>query len=122
MLLVSSLLKREEHIGLVEATVPDSGPMVYDGRVLDEYLVEILAQSMAVIDGYDSVREGKPPSGGFLVGLKRFNIHMRPVPGGSLVISLVKLFEFGPMTIMEGQVSSDGRVLAKGELKVWIPE
>ncbi len=122
MLLVSSLLMREETLGRVSATVPDSGPMVHQGRVLDEYLVEILAQSMAVIDGYDSVRDGKPPSGGFLVGLKHFNIHRVPVPGQSLVITLVKLFEFGPMTIMEGRVKSGEALLAEGELKVWIPE
>ncbi len=122
MLLVSTLLSRKETVGKVSATVPSTGPMVHEGRVLDEYLVEILAQSMAVIDGYDSVIEGKPPSGGFLVGLKQFTIHSLPVPGDQLLITLIKLFEFGPMTIMEGRVSRDDAILAQGELKVWIPE
>ncbi len=121
MLLVSSLLVRDENRGRVTATVPESGPMVNGDRVLDEYLVEILAQSMAVIDGYDAILDGKPPSGGFLVGLKHFTVYSMPVPGQSLLITLSKLFEFGPMTIMEGRVESDDRLFAEGELKVWIP-
>jgi len=121
MLLVSSLLQRDETSGRVSATVPVSGPMIHNKRVLDEYLVEIMAQSMAVIDGYDAVIDGKPPSGGFLVGLKHFSVYSLPLPGQSLEITLIKLFEFGPMTIMKGQVESGDTLLADGELKVWIP-
>lgn len=122
MLLVSALLIREETVGQVQARVPRSGLMVHEGTVLNEYLVEIMAQSMAVIDGYDSIRAGKPPSGGFLVGLKAFNWYASPSPGQLLVITLTKLFEFGPMTIMKGRVDADDVLLAEGELKVWIQQ
>jgi len=122
MLLVSSLLLREETVGKVSATVPATGPMVRGGTVLHEYLIEILAQSMAVIDGYDSLVEGKPPSGGFLVGLKHFRWYSQPVPGQALTVTLSKLFEFGPMTVMEGHVDAMGTLVAEGELKVWIPQ
>ena len=122
MLLVSSLVKREETVGIIEATVPESGPMINDGAVLDEYLVEIVAQSMAVIDGYDAMCAGKPPSGGLLVGLKRFSILSVPYPGQKLDIMLRKLIEFGPMTVMEGTVTAGSTILASGELKVWTPE
>ena len=122
MLLVSSLVKREETVGIIEATVPESGPMVNDGSVLSEYLVEIVAQSMAVVDGYDAMCAGKAPSGGLLVGLKCFKILALPSPGQKLNIVLKKLVEFGPMTVMEGTVTAGNSVLASGELKVWTPE
>lgn len=122
MLLVNCLAARDERQGIVEATVPESGPMVTGRGVLPEYLVEILAQSMAVIDGYDSVKAGREPTGGFLVGLNRFVWSAFPLPGQKLNVTLAKSFEFGSMIIMNGGVTAGGVFLAGGELKVWIPE
>lgn len=122
MLLVNCLIARDERRGVVEATVPESGPMITGMGVLPEYMVEILAQSMAVIDGYDSLKAGRRPSGGFLVGLNRFLWSGSPVPGQRLEVTLARSFEFGPMIIMNGGVTAKGALMAGGELKVWIPE
>ena len=122
MLLVNCLMSRDEKQGIVEATVPESGPMITGRGILPEYLVEILAQSMAVIDGYDSVQAGRQPTGGFLVGLNRFAWSDFPLPGQCLYVTLAKSFEFGPMIIMNGSVMAEDTLMAGGELKVWIPE
>ena len=85
-----------------------------------EYFIELVAQSMAAVNGYDALIDGEETGRGFLVGIDAFSWQGTAEPGGLLKIELEKNFEFGPVTVMVGKVlNKAGKVLATGEIKAW---
>lgn len=122
MLLVDQLVSRERqaNFALIAASVPTTGIFIEHDQVLPEYFIELVAQAMAAVNGYDGRVDGAPSGRGFLVGIDDFNWHGIAKPGERLLIELQKNFEFGPVTVMAGQVLNEtGDILAGGEIKVW---
>jgi 3-hydroxymyristoyl/3-hydroxydecanoyl-(acyl carrier protein) dehydratase len=123
MLLVARLVVRDRpgNFSVVEAVVPPAGIFVgADGDVLPEYFVELVAQAMAAVNGYDCLLDGEPAGRGFLVGIEDFRWHGSVAPGERLRVEMVKNFQFGPVTVMAGKViNGAGEVLAGGEIRAW---
>jgi 3-hydroxymyristoyl/3-hydroxydecanoyl-(acyl carrier protein) dehydratase len=123
MLLVDRLVARERqaNFSVVEASAPADGIFVEQGRgLLPEYYIELVAQAMAAVNGYDCLVDGAEAGRGFLVGIDDFSWQGTAEPGERLRIELKKNFEFGPVTVMVGQVLNGvGEVLAGGEIKAW---
>jgi len=123
MLLAGALTFRDRpgNLSVVTATAPTGGVFVGPGgQVFPEYLVELVAQGMAAVNGYDAITDNDPATRGFLVGIDRFVWSGAAVAGEELRVELVKTFEFGPVTVMSGKVFNAGDVLlAEGEIKAW---
>ena len=123
MLLVDRLLHRDREIesAVVEAVVPEAGVFVDpEGKLLPEYFIELVAQSMAAVNGYDCRCDGLGPGRGFLVGIESFSWQGGAEPREILEVEMEKTLEFGPVTVMKGRVlNSSGGVLAEGQIKVW---
>jgi 3-hydroxyacyl-[acyl-carrier-protein] dehydratase len=120
MLIIHQLLERNEDTTLAEAMVPTEGIFLDpQGGLLPEYFIELIAQSVAAINGFDARKESRPPLIGYLVGIDNFSWIDKARPGETLQISLKKTFEFQAVTIMEGRVIGPNGLVAYGELKVW---
>jgi len=123
MLLVSTLVHRDRpgNFSVVVATAPHSGVFLGpDGGVIPEYFVELVAQGGAAVNGYDAITDNAGKTRGFLVGIDSFIWQGSASPGEELRVELVKTFEFGPVTMMRGQVFNRGnQMLAEGEIKAW---
>ena len=123
MLLVNRLVARDRdaNFSAVEALAPVDGIFVEQGwGILPEYFIELVAQAMAAVNGYDGLVDGEEAGRGFLVGIDDFSWQGTAEPGELLRIELKKNFEFGPVTVMVGQVlNGAGEVLAGGEIKAW---
>ncbi len=122
MLLVDRLVARDRqtNFSAAEASVPVDGIFVEQGAVLPEYFIELVAQAMAAVNGYDGLVDGVKAGRGFLVGIDGFTWQGTAVPGELLRIEMAKDFEFGPVTVMAGKVLNEaGVVLASGEIKAW---
>jgi len=120
MLIIHQLLERNDDTTLVEAIVPTEGIFLDpQGGLLPEYFVELIAQSIAAINGFDARKESRPPLIGYLVGIDNFSWIDKALPGETLQISLKKTFEFQAVTIMEGRIIGPNGLVACGELKVW---
>lgn len=123
MLLVEQLVARDRaaNFSAVEAAVPPAGIFVApDGGVLPEYFVELVAQAMAAVNGYDCLLDGARTGRGFLVGIEGFSWHGSAAPGERLRVEMRQNFQFGPVTVMAGKViNGAGEVLAGGEIRAW---
>ena len=123
MLLIDRLVGRDRdaNFSVIEASAPAAGIFVEKGGgILPEYFIELVAQAMAAINGYDSLADGGKTGRGFLVGVEDFSWQGTAEPGELLRIELKKNFEFGPVTVMVGKVlNGAGEVLAGGEIKAW---
>ena len=121
MLLVSRLLKREEDKGFaeVEAVAPEEGPFLVDKTVLPEYCIEVMAQAVAVVNGFseDAKREG---AAGFLAGIDDFSWQGQPEPGDRLRVRVYRTLSFGNIHIFSGTITGPSGKLAAGQMKIWI--
>lgn len=120
MLLIDRLIERKGDMAVAEAHVPQKGPCVDKERgLLPEFFIEIIAQTMAAVNGYDALLEGKKLNDGFLVGIDDFSWNTAPLPNKTLQVKVEKTFEFGVVKIIRGEVLCNDVLLAKGEIKVW---
>ena len=120
MLFIDSLLERFGDRATASAIVPDDGICVDPAQgVLPEFFIEVIAQTMAAVNGYDALCDGKKKHDGFLVGIDEFIFEGIPAAGGTIRIEIEKIFEFGAVKIIRGQVFEGDMLLASGTLKVW---
>lgn len=122
MLLVEQLLERDrgKDTVLVEAVIPAKGSLFACGPdLLPEYLVELLAQTMAAGNGWDAMQDGRQSNRGYLVGVEDYSWVAAPVAGETVRIAMYKTFEFGAVTIMHGRIEGRAGLLAQGQVKVW---
>ncbi len=123
MLVVDRLVERDrgDNFSVVEAEAPAGGIFNPTGNsVIPEYFMELLAQAMAAVNGFDSISDGKESGTGFLVGIDDFRWFGPPVSGGNFRVEIVKSFEFGQVTVVSGKIfDSSGDLIASGEIKAW---
>jgi len=123
MLVIDRLLERDRsaNFSVVEAEVPGEGVFVdTQGGILPEYFIELAAQAMAAVNGYDGLVGGKEVGRGFLVGIESFSWSAAVFPGEKLTVAIKKDYEFGPVSVMAGKVFNQaGEIVAEGEIKAW---
>jgi len=126
MLLVDRLIQVEDEddpksFSVVAATSPREGIFLENNRVLPEYLVELMAQSVAAVDGYENTRPEKRPTKGFLASIDNFSCSGKIKPGVELRVELIKGLSFGSIFLFTGSIYTNdtNRLLAQGQLKIW---
>ena len=120
MLLIDRLIERKGDMAVAEACVPQNGLCVdKEHGLLPEFFIEIIAQTMAAVNGYDALLDGKKINDGFLVGLDNFSCNTVPLSHKTLHIKVEKTFEFGDVKIIRGEVLCNDVQLVMGEIKVW---
>ncbi len=119
MLFVDQLLERSGNRAKALAEMPVEGICVDDGMVFPEFFIEVVAQAMAMANGYDALRSGSRMNDGMLVGIDSFSFYHTASPGTRLRIEIEKIFEFGTVKIIHGEVFDADVLLASGDIKVW---
>jgi len=91
------------------------------GSVAETAMVECVAQTVAAAEAKraTSPRMPGPSRGGMLAAVTRFRIESPAPVGQTLEIEVEELKRFGPMLLVRGTVSCEGRTLASGELTVY---
>lgn len=121
MCLVDRLVAVSGGTGTVEACLTADCPLAgEEGRLEEVALVELVAQAYACLKGYLDRRDNKPVRQGFLVGIKTF-VRLEPVRTGELLrIDIETLAELDDFAVAEGRIWNGGRLVARGEIKIWI--
>jgi predicted hotdog family 3-hydroxylacyl-ACP dehydratase len=121
MRLVDTLISCHDAGGLVETTIPADCVLADTDGALDEAaFVELLAQSYAVIKGYDDTLHGKEISEGYLVGVRKMRITGRAYVGDTLLIRIRTVGSFEGFAVAEGEIRSAEESIASGSIKLWI--
>jgi predicted hotdog family 3-hydroxylacyl-ACP dehydratase len=119
MLFVDQLVERCGDRAKATAKMPGKGICFDRGMVFPEFFIEVVAQAMAMANGYDALCAGTGMNDGMLVGIDSFSFHRTTLSGTLLRIEIEKLFEFGPVKIIHGEVFDGDLLLAAGDIKVW---
>ena len=91
---------------------------VADDALLESALVECVAQTVAAALG-SRARSQDPfdrRTAGVLAAVSNFRIESKPPLGKTLRIEVRELKRFGPMLLVSGVITCDGRLVASGEL------
>lgn len=113
-LLLERVLAADEAGAAAELLVRE-GPWVRGGALAPEALVEALAQTAAAFAGAQANRE---PRAGLLAGFSRFEFPTPARPGDRVRLEVRLEKVLGELAAFEGRASVEGRLVARGELRV----
>lgn len=113
-----------ERRAVTEYKIPANSPMVDRRGRLDECsCIELIAQTFAACHGFHmSVGEAHRIKG-LLLGIRNLAITGTAHVGDTLRIEVRKQVRFGDFSVIEGVIHhADGRILGRGEIKLWRPD
>jgi len=118
ILIISEVIELNEESGITGAVVKSSWPL-YDGNGVNSLvLIEAIAQTAALIEGYKKKKQGKGGVKGWLVGIKSAEFKQASIPVDTrLVIAVKSLYSFDNYGVIEGTVKSGEDVLAVAVLQ-----
>jgi radical SAM protein with 4Fe4S-binding SPASM domain len=120
MRVIDALLAVGDRSGEVSATVSDEMPFVgEDGILAETTYLELMAQSIAAVNGFKQLGGSGSSLEGYLVGAQELEILGTARVGDKLNISVRKEARYNRFAIVKGTVSRDGELLARGEIKIW---
>ena len=124
MRLVDRLLASQDDQATVETQVRPHWPGANAGFVDPVLLIELVAQSVAVLVGWQRRHEEKMGGRGLLVGVRKTEIQCERLRVGDRLRSHVKLlYKVENYAVYQGQVLDDeGRLLAQVELQSYRPD
>jgi radical SAM protein with 4Fe4S-binding SPASM domain len=121
--IVDNILAIGERRNHAELVIRPDSPFLDESGTMDELaFIEMIAQAFAACHGFLLSAGGTPLHRGLLLGIKDLTITGRARAGDRLRVLVRKLTRFGDFGVVEGTIThEDGRVLAKGQIKVWQP-
>lgn len=119
MRVIDTLVSTGDRCGEAAVTISDEMPFVGEDGALDKAAYfEMMAQSIAAVNGFKQLGTEAPASGGLLVGARKLELLERAQVGDTLKIRVRKHTRFGKLGIVTATVSRNKTVLARGEIKI----
>ncbi len=120
MRIIDTLDKLAERSASCSALINNDMPFIEeDGSVDNVAYLEMIAQSIAALNGFRNMNESGSSPEGYLLGAKNLAILGKATAGDRLTIMVFKYARYGGFGIVKGIVSKNTEVLARGEIKVW---
>lgn len=120
MKVIDTLVRVAERYADVSVTIQKDMLFVgEDGIVDDAIYLEMMAQSIAALNGFKQIGISESAPEGFLLGAKNFEILKKSRVGDKLTISVYKYARYGDFGVIKGTISRNNDILARGEIKVW---
>ncbi|MEN6624164.1 MAG: hypothetical protein ABFD50_21780 [Smithella sp.] len=112
--MITKVLEITPESAVAEATVNVNWPS-YDGEAVSPIvLIEVVAQTGAVIDGYKRKLQGKKGGKGWLVGVKDAHFNVAEISSGTrIVASVSNHYSFDKYSVIKGTVKAGEIILAE---------
>lgn len=124
MRLLDRVISVDDTQAVAELTVRKDNPLYVAGRGLPAYVgLELMAQTIGLIDGMRCKSDGQPPKIGFLLGCRRYAADRSEFElGMRLNIAVKMVFSGGDMYSFESRIDdAAGRTIATANLNVYAP-
>lgn len=119
MKLVDEILEIDDQTARTSSVVTQGWPLDEAGLLSPLILVELVAQTAGVHEGWKARREGKDSAKGWLVGIKRADFFTDAIEPGTVLTTVVhSLYALQTYAVFEGTVEAASKVLARVELQV----
>ncbi len=120
MLLVNQLIACDGDTSEAVARFPADSPLATEsGEIEPVFLIELMAQTCAVAEGYRGLQQDRPPHVGYLVGVTKTELTGSLRVGETCHIRATVIGVLGAFAVTEATVVRDGQVIAKGTIKTW---
>ena len=116
--IISGILEIKETTAISTAMVNPDWPS-YDGAAVNSLvLIEAIAQTAAIVEGYKRKQQGKDGVKGWLVGIKSAEFNMEKIPVNTkLIIMIENKYTFDNYAVVEGTVKTGEKVLTTATLQ-----
>ena len=116
--IINGIIEIEEDFAICTAIVNPDWPLYDGGSVNSLVLVEAIAQTAAIVEGYNRKKRGKSGVKGWLVGIKRAEFNIEKIPANTnLIIRITSKYSFDNYGVIEGTVKTGEKVLATATLQ-----
>jgi len=123
MKLVDEILDIDDQTTRTSSVVTSDWPLDETGLLDPLILVELVAQTSGVHEGWKARREGKDGTKGWLVGIKRADFFTDAIEPGTVLTTTVRtLYALQAYAVFAGTVEAASKVLARVELQVFRAE
>jgi len=110
--IISGVIDIQEMSAVSTATVNPNWPL-YDGEAVSTLvLIEAIAQTAAIAEGYKRKKRGKSGVKGWLVGIKNAEFHVEKIPVNTdVIVELGNKYAFDNYGVVEGIVKAGDKIL-----------
>jgi predicted hotdog family 3-hydroxylacyl-ACP dehydratase len=123
MKLVGEILHIDDQTARTSSVVGGHWPLDGTGLLSPLILVELVAQTSGVHEGWKARREGKPGPSGWLVGIKKADFYTDAIGPETVLITTVRtLYALESYAVFTGTVETASNILAQVELQVFRSE
>ena len=122
MCCIDSLLVSTKTMAVAEVVLVHGHSLLDGDTLAPAGYVELAAQTVGAMQGFDRQRQSLPPQSGYLVGVQNFFIYGTATLGDRLEMEVHIEAELGAVTILAAEVRCGKTMLAAGRLKVYVPE
>ena len=116
--IIREVLEIQEDFAITTAIVNPNWPL-YDGNAVNSLvLIEAIAQTAAIVEGYKRKQQGKAGVKGWLVGIKSAEFRVLKIPTDTrLNIVVQSMYSFDNYGVIEGIVKAGEEILVKAVLQ-----
>ena len=116
--IISEVIEIADDFEITAAVVKSNWPL-YDGNGVNSLvLIEAIAQTAALVEGYKKKKQGKPGVKGWLVGIKNAEFKQAKIPVNTrVVVSVKSMYSFDNYGVIEGTVKCGEDVLVAAVLQ-----
>lgn len=121
MLMVNGVIRLNDSEAVTESVVQDNWPLVRDGAADPLVLIELVAQTAGIHNGWKRDKQEGPEGDkkGWIVGIKSADLSKNVVTVGTRLTTATRnCFEFEGFREIAGTVKKDNKVVAKITLQL----
>jgi 3-hydroxyacyl-[acyl-carrier-protein] dehydratase len=122
MVMVDELLYNDEEKTKTAFKIEESNIFIRDGFLSEYGLIENIAQTAAARIGYIAMEAGSAVPIGFIAGIKDLKILRLPEISAVIITEIIIVDHVLGMTIITGQNSCEGKILASCEMRIFLEQ
>ncbi len=120
MRLVDTIDKLAERSAGCSVSIKEGMPFADENGSIDNVAyLEMMAQSIAALNGFRNIGKSDTAPEGYLLGAKKLIINSEAMVGERLSVFVFKYASYGDFGIVKAIVKRNNEVLATGEIKIW---